>query len=224
MSKIFPPAGRVNRTIWAPVHWQPKCWAKRWRIWRQRINKIQASSERKDFRIDLRPTTNSHTQADVCYLVFIHREIQLQSVTEVVWQRRETLTQSAWKLLLNKLKAGCFLEHRAESAATHLLPSCIMHTNMLFLCSARWIIAPSYCSSGFGLRWRDVWGKADSLSGLRYTPSHQADTVELSGKRLTEGIWTGSEAHLGSASCDLAAGKHVKTYSSFNNSHWLLNF
>lgn len=114
------------------------------------------------------------------------------------------------EILLNKLKAGCFLEHWAESGATHSLPSCIMHTNMLFLCSARWIIAPSYCSSGFGLKWRDDWGKADSLSGLRCTPSHQADTVELSGKRLTEGVWTGSEAHLGSASSGLAAGKHVE--------------
>lgn len=136
---------------------------------------------------------------------------------------KRDVNPAGMEILLNKLKAGCFLEHWAESGATHSLPSCIMHTNMLFLCSARWIIAPSYCSSGFGLRWRDEWGKADSLSGLRCTPSHQADTVELSGKRLTEGIWTGSEAHLGSASLDLAAGKHVKTYSSFINSRSLLN-
>lgn len=168
-------------------------------------------------------TTNSHTQADGCYLVFIHRENTVAICHRGGLTANRDVNPVGKEILLNKLKAGCFLEHWAESGATPSLPSCIMHTNMLFLCSARWIIAPSYCSSGFGLRWRDNWGKADSLSGLRRSPSHQADTVELSGKRLTEGIWTGSEAHLGSASPDLAAEKHVKTYSSFINSHSLLN-
>lgn len=194
MSEIFPPAGRVNRTIWAAVHWQPKCWAKRWRIWRQRINKIHASSDKKASWIHLRLTTNSHTRLLGFY----------SSGNTVGICRRGGLTVKrdvnpvSMEILLNKLKAGRALKHWAESGATHSLPSCIMHTNMLFFVFSAvnnraqlpqlWL--RHQMERRLGKSWQSVWFKMHHfpLTLTRWAQWAEADRGYLSRLESTFGM------------------------------------